>query len=87
MEDTIYVAAVLMLDCVGTGIPGIMFMTLAVISVVCLKCAPPRVDGFGGFDTVAQEEIEDERIGVENSDEEQHVESLGKITSMIPAEV
>ena len=68
-----------MVDRVGTGSPGIIVMALAVIFIVGLKCAPPRVDGVGGFDTVAQEDIEDEIIDVANSDGEQHVEYLGEI--------
>ena len=69
----------MMVHLVGTGSPGIILTVLAVIFIVGLKCAPPRVDGVGGFDTVSQEDIEDEIIGVANSDGEQHVEYLGEI--------
>ena len=55
-----------MVDCVGTGSQGITLTALAVISIVGLKCAPPRVDGVGGFETVSQEDIKDEIIDVVN---------------------
>ena len=69
-----------MVDRVGTSIPGIILTVLAVISIIGLKCAPPRVDGDVGFDTIAQEYIEDKRIVFANSDGGQHMESLGEIT-------
>ena len=69
-----------MVDRLGTGSPGIILTTLAVISIVGIKYVPPTVDGVGGFNTIAKEDTEDERIGVENSDGEQHVEYLGEIT-------
>ena len=80
MEDKIYATATLMVDWVGTGSPGIILTALAVIYIVGIKWVPPRFYGVGGFDAVAQEDIKDERIGVENSDGGQHVESLGEIT-------
>ena len=57
-----------MVDRVGTSIPGIILTVLAVISIIGLKCAPPRVDGVGGLDSIVREDIKDERIGVANSD-------------------
>ena len=69
-----------MIDWVGTGSPGTILTALAVISIVGIKWAPPKVDDVGGFDTIAQEDNKDERIGVENYDGEQNVESLGEIT-------
>ena len=77
----------MVLDKVGTGSPGIILTVLAVIFIVGIKCAPPRVDGFGGLDTTAKEDIEDERISNENSDGKQHMDSLGEITQMGPTEV
>ena len=41
---------------------------VGVIYIVGLKCAPPRVDGVGGLDSIVREDIKDERIGVANSD-------------------
>ena len=49
----------LMADWMGTGSPGIILTALAVISIVGFKCETTRVDGVGGFDTIAQEDIED----------------------------
>ena len=53
-----------MVDRVGTGSPGIILTELSVISIVGIKCAQPRVDGVGGFDTVAQEYTEYGGIGI-----------------------
>ena len=68
-----------MVDRVGTRNLGIILTALAVIYIVGLKCAPPMVEVVGDFDTIVQEYIENETIGVANSDRKKHMESLGEI--------